>query len=125
MSYKKTYYVEELTCPNCAMHVVEDLEKLDYINEVHIDYDKKEITIIGEKKLTDEQVNEVIHYILENDHCEKHTYEHLHHIVTEEFSFVDIDCPNCAAKVERALNKDDNIIEAQVNFMNKKLEIII
>lgn len=123
MSYKKTYYVEELTCPNCAMHVVEDLEKLDYINEVHIDYDKKEITIIGEKKLTEEQVNEVIHYILENDHCEKHTYEHLHHIVTEEFSFVDIDCPNCAAKVERALNKDDNIIEAQVNFMNKKIII--
>ena len=47
--------------------VTEVREKLDYINEVHIDYDKKEITIIGEKKLTEEQVNEVIHYILEND----------------------------------------------------------
>lgn len=123
MSYKNTYHVEELNCPNCAMHVVEDLEKLDYINEVHIDYDKKEITIIGEKKLSEEQVNEVIHYILENDHCNEHSYEHLHHIVTEEFSFVDIDCPNCAAKVERALNKDSDIIEAQVNFMNKKIII--
>lgn len=123
MSFKNTYHVEELNCPNCAMHVVEDLEKLDYIKEVHIDYDKKEITIIGEKKLSEEQVNEVIHYILENDHCEKHTYDHLHHIVTEEFSFVDIDCPNCAAKVERALNKDNDIIEAQVNFMNKKIII--
>lgn len=123
MSYKNTYHVEELNCPNCAMHVVEDLEKLDYINEVHIDYDKKDITIIGEKKLSEEQVNEVIHYILENDHCNEHSYEHLHHIVTEEFSFVDIDCPNCAAKVERALNKDSDIIEAQVNFMNKKIII--
>lgn len=123
MIYKKTYHVEELHCPNCAMHVVEDLEKLDYINEVHIDYDKKDITIIGNKNLSQEQVKEVIKYILENDHCEKHSYEHLHHIVTEEFAFEDIDCPNCAAKVERELNKDSDIIEAQVNFMNKKIII--
>lgn len=33
------------------------------------------------------------------------------------------DCPNCAAKVERYLNKDENIIEATIDFANDRLYI--
>lgn len=33
------------------------------------------------------------------------------------------DCPNCAAKVERFLNKDENIIEATIDFANDRLYI--
>lgn len=123
MTYKNTYHVEELSCPDCAMHIVESLEKLDYVDEVYINYDKKDITLIGEKLFSEEQVQQVIKYILADNHCEVHNYSHLHNIVTEEFNFKDIDCPNCASKVERALNKDKNIIDAQVNFINKKIII--
>ena len=33
----------------------------------------------------------------------------------------EIDCANCAAKVERALNEIEGVNEARVNFMTKKL----
>lgn len=33
------------------------------------------------------------------------------------------DCPNCAAKVERFLNKDENIMEATIDFANDRLYI--
>ena len=42
---------------------------------------------------------------------------------TYEFYFKGIDCPNCAAKVERALNKDGEISQATVNFLSKKIII--
>lgn len=45
----------------------------------------------------------------------------------DEYMFENIDCPNCALKVERALNKCNDIIDAKVNFVNKKslLHIVI
>lgn len=33
------------------------------------------------------------------------------------------DCPNCAARVERYLNKDENILEATIDFANDRLYI--
>ena len=76
-------------------------------------------------------------HLHDNEHCgcgcghDHHEHEHEHEktlqslggIVTEEYSFEDIDCPNCAAKVERALNKNKDILDARVNFITKKIII--
>jgi copper chaperone CopZ len=35
----------------------------------------------------------------------------------------DLDCANCAAKMEAAINKIDGVIEAKVSFMTQKLTI--
>ena len=35
----------------------------------------------------------------------------------------DLDCANCAAKMERNINKIDGVKEASVNFMSQKLTI--
>ena len=34
-----------------------------------------------------------------------------------------MDCANCAAKMERGINKIDGVNEASVNFMSQKLTI--
>lgn len=44
-------------------------------------------------------------------------------IRVDEFYFDEIDCPNCANKVEIALNKSEKIIEAQVIFLSKKIKV--
>lgn len=126
MSIKKKYKVNDLHCPDCANVIIENLEKINYIDEVYIDYDKKEITLVGQKALSKEQVDKVIADIITDNHIShggEKSLHHLHNIVTEEFNFEDIDCPNCASKVERALNKDADIIDARVNFINKKIII--
>ncbi len=34
--------------------------------------------------------------------------------------FTGIDCANCAAKLEKALNKIDGVVSAQLNFMAER-----
>lgn len=39
------------------------------------------------------------------------------------FKLVDLDCANCAAKMETAINKIDGVTSATVSFMSQKLTI--
>lgn len=41
----------------------------------------------------------------------------------KEIFKVEIDCPNCAAKIESALRGLDGVASANVNFMTQKLEL--
>lgn len=41
----------------------------------------------------------------------------------KKFDFVDLDCANCAAKMEEAINKIEGVKEALVSFMAQKLII--
>ena len=42
----------------------------------------------------------------------------------KSFKVKGIDCPNCAAKVEKHLNKIDGIEQAIVNFTTERMSII-
>lgn len=117
---KKIYELEELTCPNCASVIASNLQKIDFIEEVHINYNTKQVEIISAKELTDSEVSLVIDTVVTLSRCRTHE-EALE--ITEEFNFENIDCPNCALKVEEALNKEESIIDAKVSFMNKKIII--
>ncbi len=39
------------------------------------------------------------------------------------YALEDLDCANCAAKMETAINKIDGVIMAKVSFMTQKLTI--
>lgn len=41
------------------------------------------------------------------------------------FKLEDLDCANCAAKMERAINDMEEVYSASVNFMTQKLTIDI
>ena len=41
------------------------------------------------------------------------------------FRLTGLDCPNCAMKLEKKLNKVDGVNSAQVNFMTMRLTIDI
>ena len=43
----------------------------------------------------------------------------------KSFRLIDLDCANCAAKMERAINKIKGVNKASVNFMMQKLVIDI
>ena len=36
---------------------------------------------------------------------------------------IEVDCPNCAAKIEAAVNKLDGVDRATVNFLTQKLTL--
>ena len=37
------------------------------------------------------------------------------------YKMQDLDCANCAAKMEREISKIDGVVKASVNFMTQKL----
>lgn len=127
MSIRSTYHFENLQCHVCAEHIIETIEHNDDVTDVIVDYDKNNITVIGKRKFSYKEIEKVIDEVIKKEHGEHHhdneSLKSLGGIVTEEYLFEDIDCPNCAAKVERALNKNKDIIDARVNFITKKIII--
>ena len=41
----------------------------------------------------------------------------------KKFKLKDLDCANCAAKMENAINKIEGVNEASISFMTQKLTI--
>ena len=41
----------------------------------------------------------------------------------KKFKLVDLDCANCAAKMEEAIKKIDGVTDASVSFMAQKMSI--
>lgn len=41
----------------------------------------------------------------------------------KKFKLEDLDCANCAAKMEEAIKKIDGVNDASVNFMSQKMKI--
>ncbi|MCH5300614.1 MAG: cation transporter [Ruminococcus sp.] len=39
------------------------------------------------------------------------------------FKLIDLDCANCAAKMENGIKKLDGVIDAKISFMTQKLTI--
>ena len=39
------------------------------------------------------------------------------------YSLENLDCPNCAAKMEKAINDLDNVSSAKINFLMQKLTL--
>lgn len=39
------------------------------------------------------------------------------------YKMQDLDCTNCAAKMEREISKIDGVVKASVNFMTQKLTV--
>ncbi len=127
-------YLNELSCPDCAEVLVEKIKKIKNIDEVVFDFSQKKLQITSKKSFNKNHLKEFVYQEAKNSYCSIHcnddTKEGSINIMDNdqnkfnyEFSFKNIDCPNCAAKVERALNDNKNIINANVNFMTKKIMI--
>lgn len=43
--------------------------------------------------------------------------------MTKRFNLVDLDCANCAAKMENAIKKLDGVEDATVSFMTQKMTV--
>ena len=43
--------------------------------------------------------------------------------MTKRFKLIDLDCANCAAKMENAIKKIDGVEDAAVSFLTQKLTV--
>lgn len=44
-------------------------------------------------------------------------------VMKKSFKLTDLDCANCAAKIETAIRKVDGVTAASISFMTQKMEL--
>ena len=103
-----------MTCANCVTAVERNSKKVDGVTDATVNYASEKVTFIYDPTLIDakQATTDVIARI------ERAGYKVP--TATVELPLLGMTCTNCAATIERRLNKTDGVLEATVNYANEK-----
>ena len=101
--------VTGMTCANCVATVERNVRKLDGVQEANVNYASEKLTLTYDDSLL--KTSDIIARV------RKAGYDVPEQTV--DLAITGMDCVNCAANVERALNKVNGVLEANVNFASE------
>ena len=107
------FKIEGLDCANCARELEEEIEKVDGVKEVTVDFMAQKVIVDCDEK-TLEKVKDVC-----NHFEEVKVVEEVH---GDKIKIEGLCCANCARELEEDLNKIEGIT-AQVDFINSKITL--
>lgn len=112
-----------LSCPECRKSLIDNLKMLNFFKTIEFNEKKKVLFLetINESASI-EETNQILDAMTFISRCDKHQQMEEKEITTE-FLFDGVDCPNCASKIEKNLNRKKEIFQAKVNFINKTVII--
>jgi len=122
MAIKKEYNIKNLHCAGCAAKLEGAFEKLDYIEEVSLNFLKKKL-ILKTKRDDSKTLLEELNRIADRVEPGTEILEKEEVNLKREYNIKNLHCAGCAAKVEGALEKLDSIEEVSLNFLKKKLSV--
>jgi Cu+-exporting ATPase len=102
-----------MTCANCVASVERNAKKAGGVNDAVVNFASEKVLLTYDPAVV--QPQEVI------DRIHRAGYEVP--TTTSELAIIGMTCANCAASVERALNKVDGVLEATVNYANEKASV--
>jgi Cu+-exporting ATPase len=109
-----TLPVTGMTCANCAANIERGLKKLEGVQNTNVNFAAEQAVVAFDPKQL--HVKEVINNI------ERSGYK----VVSEkiELPVTGMTCSNCAANIERALNKKvPGVVQAAVNFATERVSV--
>jgi Cd2+/Zn2+-exporting ATPase len=116
------YSLSDLSCASCADRIERKVNKLDDVEVASVNFVTKEITITPKKSYDSETLFSKIKKIVKDEESSTEVCEISTNLL---FAIEGLDCANCAAKIEDKLIKTDGIIDASVDFMSKKLKLVL
>ncbi|WP_454052482.1 heavy metal translocating P-type ATPase [Clostridium sp. Marseille-Q7071] len=128
MNYKakKELILENLDCANCASKIEHKIREINGIEEATVNFMTK--TLIFKPK-DEENLNEIEEKIkaivkkLEPDVVVREKAKKISYKAKKEFILENLDCANCASKIENKIREVNGVEEATVNFMTKTLNL--
>lgn len=121
---KKQLILENLDCANCASKIENKVKDNKDIKDVTVNFMTKTLTF---EPCDEANVNKIINEIkntvnkLEPDVVVKEKVKKSNVKVKKEFILENLDCANCASKIENKVKQINGVEEATVNFMTKTL----
>ena len=122
---KKTWKID-IDCPNCAAKVERALQKLPGVVSVSLNYVQKKITLEAPADRFEEVRKAAYAKMKEIDPDAEIFFDEAPAAAQGNIKKtwkIDIDCPNCAAKVERALQKLPGVVSVSLNYVQKKITL--
>lgn len=110
------FKISGLDCANCARELEEEIEKLDGVNAVSVDFMGQKVTVdCGEETLL--KVKDICNRFEEVKVVEESLPSE-----EETIKITGLCCANCARELEEELNKREGV-EAAVDFVNLKIKL--
>ncbi len=106
-----------MTCANCVAAVERNSKKVEGVTDAQVNFASEKVTftfdpsVISAKEATEQVIARV----------KRAGYEIP--TSTVELPLLGMTCANCAANIERALNKVDGVLNATVNYANEKATV--
>ena len=118
MSEKKqlTLPVTGMTCANCVATVERNTKKVSGVVEANVNYASEKVTfsydpaVMKDPRAVIERIQRAGYDVPS---------------VTVELPITGMTCANCSATVQRALNKVDGVLEANVNYASEKAAVTV
>lgn len=112
-----TFPVIGMTCANCVASVERNSKKVSGVTDAMVNFANEKVTVYYDPSVTDAQnlTSNVIERVRKAGYDIPTT--------TLELSLLGMTSANCAANIERALNKVEGIIDVFVNYSNEKARI--
>jgi P-type Cu+ transporter len=111
-----TLPVMGMTCANCVAAVERNTRKVAGVNEANVNFASEKVTLSYDPAVL-KNPQEVI------DRIRRAGYDVP--TATVELVLTGMTCANCATNIERALNKVDGVLEANVNLANEKAFVTV
>jgi Cu+-exporting ATPase len=109
-----TLSVTGMTCANCAVNIERALKKLESVKDINVNFAAEQATVSYDPKAL--QVKDVLAKIQGSGYA----------VATgrAELPVTGMTCANCAANIERALNKKTpGVVNASVNFASERVSV--
>lgn len=111
----KSLQIEGMTCASCAQTVERVTRKLDGVKEANVNLATEKLSIsYDESILSVDDIQSAV---------KKAGYKAISDNVSTTMSIEGMTCSSCVQAIERALNKLDGVVEANVNLATEKLFI--
>jgi P-type Cu+ transporter len=111
-----TLPVTGMTCANCVASVERNTRKVEGVDEANVNFASEKVTLTYDPAVL-KNPQAVIDRIRRAGYDVPTT--------TVELILTGMTCANCAANIERALNKVDGVLEANVNLANEKAFVTV
>ena len=109
-----TLPVTGMTCANCAANIERGLTKLEGVQTTNVNFTTEQAAVAFDPKQL--HVKDLVQNIQGSGYAVA--------TATAEFPVTGMTCANCAANIERALNKKvSGVVQAAVNFATERVSV--
>ncbi|MDD3171429.1 MAG: heavy metal translocating P-type ATPase [Bacilli bacterium] len=126
---KKEITIEGVDCNKCLSNIKKEVNQLKGVNASIDNHQKRLVLNIDAVKDVDRIINKVKfiankhehHIIVQEKKIENKVVKPLHNKIVKTYHIENLDCANCAAKIERQISNLNGVIYASCDFISKKL----